>query len=216
MLKKFPLLAAFAVVLMLSGCFEDEKKTEAPAAEKAAAEAPAAGEAVETAEGMVSDAVIMDGGEEKPVEIAEEAAPAVDKSLLTDTEWELEDIKGASVILGKTATLKIDPQGTVNGNGTCNQFSARAQIKDDGQLGIGSIMSTKRACADMAQNSQEAAYMMALGEVTAWRVDEENGLLYLTNRKGEEVLRFAKPAAAEVAPEQGEAAPAEGETAPAE
>jgi heat shock protein HslJ len=205
MLKKSPLLAALAVVLMLSGCFEDEKKAEAPA--------PAAAEIVETSEGEVSDAVVMDGGEEMPVEITEDAAPVIDISALTSNEWALQTIKGGALISGTSATLSVDAQGaTVNGNGSCNNFSGRATIKDEGRIMFGRIMSTKRACVDMAQNSQESAYMVALGEVAAWNYDEENRLLSFINGRGEEVLVFSPVVAAEGAPET---APAEAVETPA-
>jgi heat shock protein HslJ len=194
MFKKSTPFAALAVVLLLSGCFEDKKKAEEPA--------PAAAEIVQTDDGEVSDAVVMDGGEEMSLDVAVETTSGPDISVLTSGEWNAQAIRGKALIAGTRATMLVDPQGTaVSGNGTCNNFSGRASVKEDGRVVFSSVMSTKRACADMAQNAQESAFMAALAGVTTWGYDEENRLLSLMNGRGEEVLVFAKEADAEKASE---------------
>jgi heat shock protein HslJ len=194
MLKKFPLLAAFAVVLMLSGCFED-KKAEAPAAEKAAAEAPAAGESSEADEAMM-----IDGSEEMPEETAVKAAPEIDISALADGEWLLESIRGKAITAGGKPSLAVDAEGKVNGDSGCNRFHAETRPKPDNKITFLGIGSTKRACVDMARNNQEMKFLSELLSIAAWHVDEETNMLYLTDANGGDVLIFSKAPASEVVP----------------
>ncbi|MDP2206494.1 MAG: META domain-containing protein [Alphaproteobacteria bacterium] len=189
MLKKSPLLAALAMVLLLSGCFEDEKKAEGPA--------PAAAEIVQTSEGEVSDAVVMDGGEEMPVEITEEAAPAIDISALASGEWLLEQIRGAALTAGGAPSMTVEADGKVSGDSGCNRFFAESRPAPDNNISFLGIGSTKRACADIARNDQEMKFLNGLLAVATWHVDEAAGVLHLTDANGADVLVFSKAPAAE-------------------
>lgn len=190
MLKKSPLFAALAVVLMLSGCFEDEKKSEMSA--------PAAAETVETGEGALSDAVVTDGGEEKPLAIVADApaAPSIDVSALTSGEWLLQEIRGNALTAGGAPSMAIDAEGKVSGDSGCNRYFGEARLKPDNRIGFIGIGSTKRACADMARNDQEMRFLSSLTSVYKWQVDEETGLLHLRDAGGSDLLVFA-PAAGE-------------------
>lgn len=217
MQKIIPLAAAFAAVLFLAACFEDSDKAAAQenAAAATAAEqvaqsgtvsgtpdaaagvsiaAPSADEIIETPEGSVSDAVDMDGGEEKSFP-AEEPAVVAGVGALTAHEWLLEDIKGGGVIDRLRLTIRIDAAGKVSGHSGCNRFGGQAEMKSgqdtSGEISFGALFSTRMACMDDARNNQEAAYLAALAEVAGWRTDE-NGLLHLTDANGADVLRFAK------------------------
>jgi heat shock protein HslJ len=189
MLKKSPLLAALAMVLMLSGCFEDEKKTEAPA--------PAAAEIAQISEGELSDAVVMDGDEELSVGITEEAKPAIDISALASGEWLLEQIRGAAVVVGSKPSFSVDAEGKTSGDTGCNRFNGESRPKPDNKISFLGMVSTKRACVDMQRSDQETKYMMALLDIKAWHVGEDSGMLHLLDAQGNDVLVFSKAPLAE-------------------
>ncbi|MFN7113833.1 MAG: META domain-containing protein [Alphaproteobacteria bacterium] len=185
MFKKSTPFAALAVVLLLSGCFEDKKKAEEPA--------PAAAEIVQTDDGEVSDAVVMDGGEEMSLDVA----PAVDISELTSGEWMLQQIRGAALTAGGTLSMAIDSDARVSGDSGCNRFFAESRPAPDNKITFLGIGSTKRACADMARSDQEIKFLNGFHAVSAWYVSDETGLLHLTDANGNDVLVFAKASAAE-------------------
>lgn len=191
MLKKSPLFAALAVVLMLSGCFEDKKKAEEPA--------PAAAEITVSEDGALSDAVVMDGGEEMPVEIAEETAPVIDISALASGEWLLQQVRGKAIVEGSAPSFSIDADGKVGGDSGCNRFFAESRPKPDNKISFLGIGSTKRACVDMQRNDQEMKYLSALLDVRAWHVAGDT--LHLLDPNGAEVLVFTKGAAADASEE---------------
>jgi len=159
---------------------------------------------------------MMDGSEEMPDETAAKAAPEIDISALADGEWLLESIKGQPVTAGGRLSLAVDAAGKVSGNSGCNSFNAETRPKPENKITFLGMMSTKRACIDMARSNQETKFLTALYDVKAWHVDEDNGLLHLTDANGGDVLVFSKAPASEVAPAEGETAPAEGQTSPAE
>lgn len=153
--------------------------------------APSADEIIETPEGAVSDAVEMDGGEEKPFPAPEPAAVS-GVAGLTAQQWVLEDIKGAGVVSGLNQHITIATDGKVAGHSGCNRFGGQTELKagqeTSGEITLGALFSTRMACADDVRNQQEAAYLAALAEVTAWRTD--GGKLYLIDASGADILRF--------------------------
>lgn len=194
-MQKYVLLsAAFLSLALLTGCFEDEAKQDTPAAVTAQVEStatPDAAEVVENPAGGTADTVIMEGGEEKDLMIAEEPAPAPAPTALSANEWIAEDIKNGGVIDRLQLTLRIESDGKVSGHSGCNRFGGQADMTDvaAGKVSLGALFSTRMACMDDARNNQEVAFLAALGEVSGWRT--ENGLLYLTGGNGADVLRFS-------------------------
>lgn len=163
------LAAAVLSLTLLSGCFEEEAEQKTPAAVEAAKPAPvAADDAAESA-----------------------AESAAEPTALSASEWIAEDINGGGVIDRLQLTLNIDADGKVSGYSGCNRFGGQADISDaaGGKVGLGALFSTRMACMDEARGNQEAKFLAALGEVANWRV--ENGLLYLSNNAGADVLRFS-------------------------
>ncbi len=194
-MQKYALLtAAFLSLALLTGCFEDDAKQDAPAPAMAAqvesSVVPQAGEIVENPAGGTADAVIMQGGEEHAL-VAPEPPPAPAPTALSANEWIAEDIKNGGVIDRLQLTLRIEPDGKISGHSGCNRFGGQADMTDvaAGKVSLGALFSTRMACMDEARNNQEMAFLAALGEVSGWRT--ENGLLYLTDDDGADILRFS-------------------------
>jgi heat shock protein HslJ len=73
------------------------------------------------------------------------------------------------IIAGTHPTAAFDPDGTVSGDATCNQFIGPYTAKD-GAGTIGPLASTMMACPTAAQSDQEAAYLAALANAKAYLV----------------------------------------------
>lgn len=58
----------------------------------------------------------------------------------------------------------------VMGHGGCNRFSGKLTRLDKHSLGIGPLMSTRMACADVLGNRLETAFLAALNEADSYRV----------------------------------------------
>lgn len=159
------LAAALVSLTLLSGCFEEEAEQNTPAATEVVKPQAAA--------------------EEEGIAVAD--APAA----ISANEWIAEDINGGGVIDRLPLTLNIDASGKVSGHSGCNRFGGQADIAEvkTGKITLGALFSTRMACMDEARNNQEAKFLAALGEVAGWRI--ENGLLYLSNNAGEDILRFS-------------------------
>jgi len=194
-MQKIALLsAAFMSLALLTGCFEDDAKQDtaspAAAAQAESTAVPDADEVVENPAGGTSDAVVMGGGEEKAF-AAPDALAAPVQTALSANEWIAEDIQNGGVIDRLQLTLRIESDGKISGHSGCNRFGGQADITDvaAGKISLGALFSTRMACMDEARNNQEMKFLAGLGEVAGWRV--ENGLLYLTDANGADVLRFS-------------------------
>ena len=75
----------------------------------------------------------------------------------------------------------------VSGSSGCNRFTASYTV-DGGELRLGPVAGTEMACPDPA-GAVEEAFRAALGNVTAWRIEEQE--LVLLDDDGIELLRFA-------------------------
>jgi heat shock protein HslJ len=188
MQKKTSLAMVAAMVLVLSGCFEDKQS---------AAETPAAAEAselVQTAEGVVSDAVIMEGGEEKAVELGEAGGNVSD---LVNHSWKLVTLRTNPILPDTHPDFTINESGAASGNSGCNSFGGRGEFGEEGRLNVYEVRSTKRACADMKKSDQEMKYVAALAHINAWSVAEGGDTLFLYDESGDELMQFKKSAAAQ-------------------
>lgn len=122
-----------------------------------------------------------------PAQALRAAPPVTDNGGILDTVWVLEDIQNQGVIDRSHLTLQISSDGRASGDGGCNRFSGTAEVTGD-QISFGALMMTMRACMAEAMQMQEQKYTTAFEHVRKWRI--ENGLLYLMDDAGQDVLRF--------------------------
>jgi heat shock protein HslJ len=74
-----------------------------------------------------------------------------------------------SVRAGSTITMAFMPEGRISGSGGCNSYSG-SYTANAGQLKVGPVATTRRACADPeGVMAQEAAFLRALETVTSAR-----------------------------------------------
>jgi len=97
---------------------------------------------------------------------------------LAGTSWELTELNGRGpVTTGTTPTLQFaTDEPRASGNGGCNLFNGPYTQSGD-SLRFGALVSTRRACADQAANSQEIAFLRALESTT--RFSTGDGMLVL-------------------------------------
>ena len=103
--------------------------------------------------------------------------------------WLAEDIDGRGVIDNSHSTLEVSQDLSVSGDSTVNRFRGTAKI-DGKRIEFGPLAMTRRA-GPPALMHQESKYVNALAAVRGFRVDA-NGLLFLSNADGKDILRFSK------------------------
>jgi len=109
---------------------------------------------------------------------------------LSDSAWLAEDIGQAGVIDMLQSTLKFDVNMNVSGNAGCNRYFGSAKVNGD-EIIFSQLGSTRMACAPAIMN-QEQLFLAALTAARSWRIDAERNLLYMSNEKGEIILRFSR------------------------
>jgi heat shock protein HslJ len=84
---------------------------------------------------------------------------------LAGTRWSVVEIDGRKPVgSGLTAEFAVD--GRNSGDSGCNSFTG-PYIQDGSKVNIGELLSTRRACADTARQTQETRVLAILqGEVT--------------------------------------------------
>ena len=100
---------------------------------------------------------------------------------LGGTSWRLTELYGRSPVLvpGGAPTLDFDAgEPRASGNGGCNQFSGPF-TQNGTSLRFGALVSTRRACADPAATSQEAAYLRALQASTSFSISGDRLVLFV-------------------------------------
>jgi len=110
----------------------------------------------------------------------EPAAPA-----LEGTTWNLTSIPSAE-IPGDAAANALFQDGTVSGNGGCNNYSGTYETSGP-ELTIGPLASTMMACPS-PQMELESAFLAAMGETASYAIEGEE--LVLSDVGGAEVARF--------------------------
>ncbi len=111
---------------------------------------------------------------------------SLDLSSLTGTTWVAEDIDQRGVMDYLQSSLQILSATRVAGFAGCNSFSGSAQFSP-GTVRMGQLASTRKMCPPAIMD-QEARFLAALSAARfAWL---ENGLLYMANETGSEILRF--------------------------
>jgi heat shock protein HslJ len=74
-----------------------------------------------------------------------------------------------STLAGTDLTADFGADGTLSGNGGCNEYSATYKIDGD-KISIGPAVSTKKAC-EQAVMDQETQYLTALSTAATYRID---------------------------------------------
>jgi heat shock protein HslJ len=89
---------------------------------------------------------------------------------LAGTTWRLTSIEGQPALAGVrvTAVFSSDDE-RVAGSAGCNQYFGRAAVKGE-RIEVGGLGSTRMFCNADGVMPQEAAYLSALGQATAYRV----------------------------------------------
>ncbi|WP_236621019.1 META domain-containing protein [Rhodopirellula sallentina] len=103
--------------------------------------------------------------------------------------WLAEDIMGNGVIDRAQTTLEVTADGSVSGSTAVNRYRGQATI-DGNAITFGPLISTRRA-GPPAMMNQESRFTEALSQVTGYRIDSD-GLLYLTDGDGNDILRFSR------------------------
>lgn len=106
-------------------------------------------------------------------------------SLLTDGEWQIEDVGEMGIIDGSNITITFDPDGRAAGRTGCNRFSGIYMLDGEG-LGFGQMGVTMMACPE-ALMKQERRMLDALQHVVRFDIDE-TGALLLIGPAGETLL----------------------------
>ncbi len=113
--------------------------------------------------------------------------PGGASSGLAGTSWFVDSIAGAPVVTpSPTATFGTD--GRISGDGGCNQYSGPYSLAGT-QIGVGPLVSTRRACADGARTAQESRFLSAVQASTA--ATATNDRLVLSGPGGEVAFRRA-------------------------
>jgi heat shock protein HslJ len=120
----------------------------------------------------------------------EDESAAPDPAALRGEAWVLSggiDVPGWEAV-APSATFA---DGRVSGSSGCNRFDASYTL-DGARLRLGELRATRMACPGTG-DEVERAFTAALGQVAAWRVDDE---LVLLDADDAELLRFTPASAA--------------------
>jgi heat shock protein HslJ len=108
--------------------------------------------------------------------------PATDPAALRGTTWLMRSYgqHGTNVrtIPGTAVTLVFHPDGTLEGSGGCNDYSASYKAKGDGTLAVWDLMSTSVHCTSPAGvGAQETRYFDRMRKATEFRFAEDGNLV---------------------------------------
>jgi heat shock protein HslJ/phosphoglycolate phosphatase-like HAD superfamily hydrolase len=104
-------------------------------------------------------------------------------------DWLCEDIEHRGVLDRAESTLRFAEDGTVSGNTSVNLFGGKVTVEGN-KITFAELQTTRRA-GTPALMDQETRYTQALMKVASYRIDE-NGLLFLLDATGKELLRFSR------------------------
>jgi len=130
-----------------------------------------------------------------PPDVTNGARPTPSAANLDGTEWVLTSLHGHSLIAGTNITLNFAGE-VLSGFAGCNAYgggrdSGEYTAVEGGSLAISQIAITLQLCqSPEGVMQQEAAYVEALQDATAYRVTD--GRLELENAAGETTLVFAQ------------------------
>lgn len=101
--------------------------------------------------------------------------------------WHLIGLGDKDADPGVTTTLTFHRDGSVSGNGGCNNFGGHARFNGEA-LKIDDVFSTMMACEEV-KSGQERAFLAALENVASYRLDGD--MLVLLDGAGVVVARMA-------------------------
>jgi heat shock protein HslJ/phosphoserine phosphatase len=119
---------------------------------------------------------------------ADQAAPVSAAKQIVGN-WLAEDIAGRGVVDNAQSTLEVKADGSVGGNTAVNRYGGTAKIGDQ-KIEFGPLAMTRRA-GPPALMDQETKFTDALSRALGFRIGE-NGLLYLMDATGRELVRFSR------------------------
>ena len=97
------------------------------------------------------------------------------RSLLTGSEWVVEDIAGGGIIDASRVTLNFGADGRLSGRASCNSYRTDYDITGEG-IEVGNIAATLMACAP-ALNNQEDAFLEVLRDASRFDIDGTGKLI---------------------------------------
>lgn len=98
----------------------------------------------------------------------------------SETVWRLETVAGEPI--ADEVTLRIDADGSVGSNASCNQYAGQNTAILPA-FALGPVAATQMLCPDM---TTEQAYLAALAQVT--RAEIEDGHLVLSDADGSQMV----------------------------
>lgn len=116
------------------------------------------------------------------------APPVVVDDALVGPSWWAEDIGGGGVIDNLRTDLHFTGDGRIHGTGGCNAYNGNYVLDGQALSFPPPRASTRRACPPAVMD-QDDRFHATLDTVRGYRID--NGLLYLLDENGGEVLRLA-------------------------
>jgi copper homeostasis protein (lipoprotein) len=131
---------------------------------------------------------MIEGGLASKYILAKQSADTIANAPITDTYWKLTELLGKPVdttIKRKPLFLQFDQNGSVTGNGGCNNISGTYTADPNGKLTLSKMISTRMACPAM---QDESAFLQALSKVNTYIV--AGNQLQLTTGKMAPMLVF--------------------------
>jgi heat shock protein HslJ len=106
---------------------------------------------------------------------------------LANTSWQLASMYVGQVPLpGTSVTLSFGADGTLSGNGGCNDYSGNYSV-DGNILSIGRVTTTRQSCGEDV-DAQEGTYLTALQTAATYELIGSQLVIY--DSTGQEVLRL--------------------------
>ncbi|MFN8831453.1 MAG: META domain-containing protein [Labrys sp. (in: a-proteobacteria)] len=90
-------------------------------------------------------------------------------------EWMIAEIDGKPAVAGSTPTIRLEPDGTLNGNGSCNRFFGSYALTGEG-LTVGDFGSSMMMCEEPLMH-QERAVLDILKAVGGFAIGEDGALI---------------------------------------
>lgn len=88
-----------------------------------------------------------------------------------------------------TQTLSFAEAGRISGDTGCNRYSGSMELDTTGSMRIGSVASTKRACAEADKMRAETEFLRSLGKVSGYRFISSDRMILLDSG-GNTLLTF--------------------------
>jgi heat shock protein HslJ len=139
-----------------------------------------------------TEPVAVDETNETAADESTETMNEAEPTPLTGTNWNLvtyadTDGKNINVAEGVTATSQFLPDGTISGNGGCNQYFG-PYTADETNISVGTLGSTSMFCENTAD--LEGAFMTQLAAAKTYEMTDTT--LKMSDANGAIVLQYEK------------------------